>query len=126
MEEFEIYVENRPGSLARVSEVLAKNAVNIEALATEVTEDKGTLKIITGDANTTRSALKNAGLNFAVKEVLPIKVINRPGELAKLTRDLARERINIESLYMIGDAKFAVRVDDMGRAKVVLKEKLEK
>jgi len=124
MEEFAIYVENKPGSLARASEVLGKNGVNIEAIATEVTDDKGMLKIITSDSNTTRSALENARMRFAVKEVLLVRVNNRPGELAKVTRDLAKERINIESIYMIGDEKFAIRTDDMNGARYILKERL--
>ncbi|NIO44327.1 MAG: ACT domain-containing protein [Candidatus Aenigmarchaeota archaeon] len=124
MEEFTIYVENKPGSLARVSEVLAKNGVNIEAIATEITGKKGMLKIITSDSNTTRSALENARMRFAVKEVFLVKVENRPGELGKITRDLAKKRINIESIYIIGDEKFALRTDNMTETRSILKEKL--
>jgi len=124
MEEFTILVENKPGSLARVSEILAKSAVNIEAITAEGTRKDGTIKVITNDSNTTKSALEKARIPFTVKEILIVKVINRPGELAKLTRKIANGRINIESIYMISNEKFAVRVDDMGKARTVLKEKL--
>jgi len=124
MEEFTVYVENKPGSLAMVSEVLSNSAVNIEAIATEGTRKDGTIKIITNDSNTTKTALEKAKMRFTVKEVLIVKVLNRPGELSKVTRKIANGKINIESIYMIGDEKFAIRVDDIRKAKGILKEKL--
>ena len=126
MEEFTVYIENKPGSLARVSEVLSRNGVNIEAIATEGTKKDGTIKIITNDSNTTREALEKARIHFTVKEVLSANVINRPGELAKLTRKIANERINVESIYIIGNGKFAIRTDDMEKAKGILKERKKK
>jgi len=122
MEEFTVYIENKPGSLARVSEVLSRNGVNIEAIATEGTKKDGTIKIITNDSNSTREALEKSRIHFTVKEVLSANVINRPGELAKLTRKIANERINVESIYIIGNGKFAIRADDMEKAKGILRE----
>lgn len=124
MEEFTVYVENKPGSLAMVSEVLSNSAVNIEAIATEGTRKDGTIKIITNDSNTTKTALEKAKMRFTVKEVLIVKVLNRPGELSKVTRKIANGKINIESIYMIGDEKFAIRTDDMNGARYILKERL--
>jgi len=124
MEEFAVQVENKPGSLSKVSEILAKSGINIEGMATEITENKGLIKIITNDANTTREALKKARLSFKVENVIVVEVINRPGELFKLTKKMANEKINIESIYMIGSERFAIRVDNIGKAKLVLKEKI--
>ena len=124
MKEFTVYVVNEPGSLARVSEILSRNGVNIEGIATEKTDNKGIIKIITSDSNTTKEALERARMSFSVEDVLVVGLINRPGELFKLTREMAKEKINVESIYMISNEKFAIRVDDMGRAKIILKEKL--
>ena len=34
-------------------------------------------------------------------EVIVVKMINRPGELGKLTRKLANRGVNLESLYIV-------------------------
>jgi len=124
MEEFTIYVKNKPGQLARVCDVLYRSGVNIQGTATEGTREDGTIKIITNDVATTKKALEKARIPFDVKEVLLVKILNRPGELAKMTKKIGGRNINIESIYLIGDEKFAVRVNDMGKAKEILKEDL--
>jgi len=61
MKEFKIFVHNKTGELARVTEALATHAVNIKAISSEGGSDKAFLRIITGDVSTTERALKNAG-----------------------------------------------------------------
>ncbi len=124
MEEFIIQVVNRLGSLSKVSEILAKSGINIEGMATEMTENKGLIKIITNDANTTREALEKSRLSFTVENVIIVEVVNKPGELFKLTKKMADEKINIESIYMVSTERFAIRVDNIGKAKLFLKERI--
>jgi hypothetical protein len=124
MEEFTVYVKNKPGQLARVCDVLYRNGVNIQGVATEGTREDGTIKIITNDAATTRRALEQVKVPFDVKETFLVKIINRPGELSKITKKMGDNDINIISIYLIGDEKFALRVDDAEKAKKILKEDL--
>jgi hypothetical protein len=124
MEEFTIYVKNKPGSLAKVCDILYKNGTNIESLATEGTREDGTIKVITNDVNTTRRALDNEKIKYTVEEVLVVKVLNRPGELAKITRKIADANINLISIYLLGEGKFVLRVDNAEKAREVLGDKL--
>jgi hypothetical protein len=120
MKEFKIFVNNKPGELARVTEALAGHAVNIRALASEGGHDKSFLRIITGDVATTEKALKNAGLGFDLNEILTLELMDRPGELAKVARRLARAGINVESIYILGSkggkTEIAMVVSDLKRA----------
>ncbi|HKZ45262.1 MAG TPA: ACT domain-containing protein [archaeon] len=124
MNEFTIYVKNKPGALAMVCDILYKNGVNIESLATEGTREDGTIKMITNDVNTTRRALDDEKMQYTVEEILVAKVLNRPGELSKLTRKIAEANISIISIYLLGEGKFALRVDNAEKAKEVLKDKI--
>lgn len=124
MKEFKIFVQNKRGELARVTEALAGHAVNIRALSSEGGSPKAFLRVVTGDVATTRKALKNAGLNFELNEIMDVELLDRPGELAKVARRLAREGVNVESIYILGtrDGKtqIAMVVSDLERAQAAL------
>ncbi len=125
MKEFRVFVADKPGELARVTEALAANAVNIRAIANAATTQGGFLRIVTNDVATTEKALKQAGLKYDIADILNLELLDRPGELAKISRRLARAGINVHSLYILGSkngrTEIALVVDDMEKAKVVLK-----
>ena len=125
MKEFKIFVNNKPGELARVTEALAASAVNIKAIASEGANEKPFLRIVTTDATTTERALKTAGFGFDLHETLDVELMDRPGELAKIARRLARQGVNVESIYILGssDGKthIAMTVSDLERAKSAIK-----
>jgi hypothetical protein len=125
MKEFKVFVLDKPGELARVTEALATNAVNIRAIASESKHDASFLRVVTNDVTTTERALKQAGLKFEVNEIMTLDLVDRPGELAKVARRLARAGINVSSLYIMGSrngrTEIAMVVDDMARAQIAIK-----
>jgi hypothetical protein len=125
VKEFRVFVADRPGELARVTEALAGNAVNIRAIANASTTEGGFLRIVTNDVATSEKALKQAGLKYDIADILNLELLDRPGELAKISRRLARAGINVHSLYILGSkngrTEIALVVDDMEKARTVLK-----
>jgi len=125
MKEFKVFVADRPGELARVTEALANAAVNIRAIASESKRDASFLRVVTSDVQTTEKALRNAGLKFDLSDILNLELIDRPGELAKAARRLSRAGINVHSIFILGSkngrTEIALVVDDIERAKSVLK-----
>ena len=125
MKQFNVFVEDRVGELARVTEALAQSAINIRGLAT----DRGprpAVKVITDDENSTRKALARAGFAFEESEVVVIDLIDRPGEIAKVARRAARAGANISSVFLIGKkdtpAALALVVSDAKKAERFLRE----
>ena len=125
MKEFRIFVHNKPGELARVTEALAASAVNIKAIASEGANAKPFLRIVTTDAATAERALKTAGFGFDLNETLDVELMDRPGELAKTVRRLARAGVNVESIYILGSkngrTQIAMTVSDLERARTAVK-----
>lgn len=125
MKEFRVFVADKPGELARVTEALAGAAVNIRAIASEAKHDTSFLRVVTSDVTTTEKALSLAGLKFELNDILALELLDRPGELAKVSRRLARAGINVHSIYILGSkngrTEIALVVDDTDRAKVTLK-----
>ncbi len=125
MKEFKVFVADKPGELARVTEALANAAVNIRAIASETKRESSFLRVVTSDVQTTEKALSTAGLKYELSDIVNLELIDRPGELAKVARRLARAGINVHSIYILGSkngrTEIALVVDDPERAKATLK-----
>ena len=114
MKEFKVFVKDKPGELARVTEALAEHAVNIRAIASEGGHENSFLRIVTNDVATTQKAFKLAGIKYDANELLTAELMDRPGELAKIARRLARAGVNVESIY-------GMVVSDMEKGKSALR-----
>lgn len=103
MKEITIVASNDVGSLAAVAEALGGTGVNIEAISAYGREGDAVFRVITNDATTASKQLSRLPNVKKVDEadVLVVKLINRPGELGKLTRRLANRGVNLESLYIV-------------------------
>ena len=125
MKEFKVFVKDKPGELARVTEALAEHAVNIRAIASEGGHESSFLRIVTNDVATTEKAFKLAGIKNEANDILTVDLIDRPGELAKIARRLARAGVNVESIYILGSkngkTEVGMVVSDMEKAKVALR-----
>jgi hypothetical protein len=97
--EFDIPLEDRVGALADVCETLAANGVNIKAISADGGHG---IRLVTSDEKTTRDLLQKAKLVFSESDVVSLQLLDRPGELAKVARLLAKEKVNIQSAYMLG------------------------
>lgn len=116
MTEFVVRMDNRPGRLASLAEVLAQAGVNIEALTAFGFDGEGLIRIIVDDAEGARRAMKNAGVMAEEFQVLKAVVPNTPGEFAAIARSLANANINIDAVYTLhstaSETEFAIVVDE--------------
>lgn len=126
MKQFNVFVEDKIGELARVTEALAQNAINIRGLATDRLGPKAAVRVITDDELSTRKALSRAGLSYDESDVIVIDLIDRPGEIAKVAKKAARAGVNINSIFLIGKkdtpAALALVPNDVKKAEKFLRE----
>ena len=97
--EFDIALEDRVGALADVCEKLAANGVDIKAISADGGHG---VRLVTSDEKTTRDLLQKTKLIFSESDVISLQLLDRPGELAKVSRLLAKEKVNIQSAYILG------------------------
>ncbi len=120
-----LFLENRPGMLARVCEALASAGINIYALSISDTVDHSVIRMVVSDPAKALFVFEERGTLVVEDEVLMITGDNKPGSLAKVAHKLARAKINIEYAYCATppDAKrglLILRVSDAKRAMKVL------
>jgi hypothetical protein len=125
LKEFDVYVQNKPGELAKVCELLGANGVNIRAISSERGNDRPMVKIVTDDESTAKSALARSGIRYDLRDVISVKMPDRPGELGKIARKLARSMVNIDSVYILGkdggSTEMAFTVDNAVKAQEALR-----
>jgi hypothetical protein len=99
VEQIAIFVENKSGRLAEVTDVLAKKGVNIRALSLADTADFGILRLIVDDVEKAKKVLKENGFTVGRNEVVAVEVPDKPGGLAGILGALQGKNINVEYMY---------------------------
>lgn len=125
MKQFDVVIDNKVGALAELCDALARNAINIKAISTDIRNGHGIVKLVTEDDRSTKDMLQKAKLRFNEADILSVKLPDRPGELAKAAKMLARAKVNIESVFLLGGdgehKEIAFKVSDLNAAKGALK-----
>ena len=125
IKQISVFIENRPGSLANVTEALADSKVDIIALSLADTSEFGILRLIVDKPDEAKTALREAGLIVKSTDVLAVAMDDRPGGLAGVVRLIADAGLSIEYMYAFvgkkdGKAVVVVRVNDLEAAMVAL------
>ena len=121
-----IFLENKSGRLTEVTEVLAKEGVNLSALCIAENADFGILRGIVSEPYKAYKALKDNHFAVNVTDVVGISCPNIPGSLAKVLRFLSDEGVFIEYMYSFANGETAnviIRPNDMDNCIRVLTEK---
>jgi hypothetical protein len=120
-----VFLANKPGMLADVCDELAAAKINIFALTISDTADHSVVRMVVSDHEKALQIFEERGVLTVESKVLLIENNNRPGALAKISKKLAKAKINIEYAYLATSpgAKIGLlvmRVDDTKRALKVL------
>ncbi|MGB9718993.1 MAG: ACT domain-containing protein [Candidatus Anstonellales archaeon] len=125
MQTITIVAEDRVGLLSDISYILGKEKMNIESIATSTVGNTAVLLITVKDAKKASSILKKNGFNVLTEEAFVVQLEDKPGELHKVAKMLADNKINIKNVFVItkggGKAILSVIVDRPRKAAKILK-----
>ena len=94
-----VFLENKPGQLAKVCKALSKAKVNIIAISVVDSSDTGAVRLLADNSLNARKALSKLKLLIHSKDVVVVTLPNEPGALAKTAEKLYRAGINIDYAY---------------------------
>jgi len=94
-----IFLDNRPGMLARLADELAKARINIYAITTSDTVDHSVIRMVVSDYRKALHVFEEHGTLVVEDDVLMVDGSNKTGELARMAEKLAKAKINIEYCY---------------------------
>ena len=99
VEQISIFIENKSGRLAEVTETLGNAGINIRALSLADTSDFGILRLIVDKTDEAQSALKEQGFTVSKTQVVAVEVPDKPSGLAGILQVLDQGEVNVEYMY---------------------------
>jgi hypothetical protein len=122
-----VSVENRPGKLNEICDILEKEQINIKAIMASSVMNPVQVHMIVSDPAKAETVLRASGLNVSTREVIAVATPDHPGGLNAVLRPLIESSVNVETLYpfinLRGDeAIVIIEVDKINEAKEVLKK----
>lgn len=90
-----IFIENRPGRLKSVTEIISQSNINIIAFTIQDRGDFGVMKLLVDKPEVAHLALADKGFACVLKDILVVSIPDKPGNLNKLASLLFKHNINI-------------------------------
>lgn len=120
-----VSLENIPGALSHVSEILGREGVNIRAISVADTSDISTVRFVVDDPEKAKNILKGNGFNPRETGVIAVETPDHPGGLNAVLKPLRAAGINVHYLYphlgrVSGNAIVILGVDRTEDAQQVL------
>ena len=127
MQLFIVHGKNRPGDMANLTGALASKGVNVLITALGL-NDQGLASFVASDETAAQAALKDAGFEYKMFPAVTVRLEDKPGQAADISRRLGDQGVNIECFLPISwtDNKViaAIGVDDLEVARKALDEHL--
>lgn len=125
VKQISIFVENKPGKLAELTEYLNQSNIDMRALSIAEAQDFGIVRIIVNDAYKTSCVLKEAGYVASITPVVAIEMPDEPGSLFRILKILGDGGVNLEYMYAFltrkqSTAYMVLRVEDNEKAIEIL------
>jgi len=124
-----VFVENKPGRLVAILQVLEKKNINIRGMSVGDAADIGIVRLILTDPDEGFKELQKAGFTVRIDTVLSAEVPDVPGGLLHSVADpIARAGVNLLYFYAYTEPTTnrivaVVKTDDMEKAEQALKSK---
>lgn len=128
IKQLSIFVENRPGRLAEITDILGQEKIDIRAVCVADTREFGILRLIVDDPVSAAEKVGAHGCTCTLSDVLVLRIDDQPGGLAAPMRILSDVGISVEYMYAFvskdTDAAYVIfRVEDNEHAVQALTQK---
>ncbi len=128
VKQISVFVENKAGKLAELTEYLHQNQIDMRALSIAEAQDFGIVRMIVNDTYKTSCILKEAGYVASITPVLAVEMPDEPGSLFRILKMLGDGGVNLEYMYAFltrkqATAYMVLRVENNEKAIEILSKK---
>ncbi|MDY6934015.1 MAG: ACT domain-containing protein [Spirochaetota bacterium] len=99
IKQLSVSLENIPGKLSDISDIMGKEGVNIRAISVADTSDISTVRFVVDDPPKAINILKSNNYNVKETDVLAVETPDHPGGLNAVLQPLKAANINVHYLY---------------------------
>lgn len=112
VKQISVLLDNAPGTLARLSNILDNEDITTKAMLAASVEQQSTVRLVVNDPDRAAAVLESFGFNFEVSPVLAAEVPLHPGGMNAILKCLSSADINIHYLY--------TTINRLGRETIVI------
>ena len=99
IKQLSVFVENRPGSLMKVTNALSEGKINIRAVASFDTPDFAILRTVVDKPEEAKDYLTSKGFVVRIQDVVGVELVDEKGSLNEMLEVLNNKKININYIY---------------------------
>ena len=127
LQELALELPNRPGALAGVARILAKERVNVAAISVDSMNRRGHVRLVVSDPSRARSLLQENGYKVETHELIAVRLEDRFGSFLQVLEALTEAKVNLQSVAILvvregSQSLVAFSADDLPRARRVLRQ----
>jgi len=94
-----IILDNVPGALTKLIDILDKEDIKTKAISAASTEENSTLRLVVNDPHKAVTTLRSFNFNVQVSPVIAVEVPTHPGGMNAIVKPLAEGDVNIHYIY---------------------------
>src|SRR5664279_4957129 len=99
IKQISVFVENKQGRLHMLTDVLAREGIDLKAMTIADTMDFGIMRCIVQDPEKTLKVIRENNFTATITEVIAVEVPDVPGGLSNILKILSDANISVEYLY---------------------------
>lgn len=100
LKQVSIYAENKKGTMQKITDILAKENINILGSVTNDSAEYGIVRMVVSDAAAASDALTKEGYLCRLTDVLGVEITDEVGNLNRLLLALSDSNISVDYLYL--------------------------
>lgn len=101
VKQISVFLENKPGQLNQMTNVLSEHDIDMKALSLAETTDFGIARFIVDDVLETVTVLNQEGYISRLTPVVAVEIPDEPGALNRVLQVFTDNEINLEYMYAI-------------------------
>lgn len=99
LKQLSVFVENKVGTLARVTTVFRENNINIRAIAAFDSPDFGILRVIVDKPEEAQKILSEKSFAVKITEVIAVELEDKPGDLDRVLNIVSKNGLSLNYIY---------------------------
>lgn len=99
LNQISVFLENKPGKLQALTDILAGKDINMRALSLAEASDFGIVRIIANDLDAAAAVLRDEGYIYTMTQVVGVEIPDEPGGLNRVLKILSANGVNVEYMY---------------------------
>lgn len=120
VQQLSVFIESKVGHLKRILDALQENDISVKGYALSDTGDYGIARFVVDKPERAFTVLEGMGAAVKQTDVLCLKLMDVPGELARVFDVIAKQDMNVKYSYSLISTYIAVGVEDVAKAEAAL------